>query len=199
MLNVLKNNLVKLGYAVNVFENKTEALNYLNSEIDNKTVGIGGSVTVNELGLYDVLKTHNNVIWHLKENSDKVFETRIKSSRAEVYISSVNAISLNGEIVNIDATGNRVAATTFGPKKIYFILGKNKITNTLNDAIYRARNVASPLNAKRLNLPTPCAVNADKCYNCNSKKRICRALSIFLMPPTGAEYEIILINENLGF
>ena len=149
--------------------------------------------------MYDTLKTHNNVIWHLKVDKDKVMETRLQSTRAEIYISSVNAVSLNGEIVNIDATGNRVAATTFGPKKIYFIIGKNKVANTLDDAIFRARNVASPLNAKRLKLNTPCAVKGDKCYNCNSPQRICRALSIFLNAPKGAEYEVVLVNEDLGF
>ena len=199
MLNILKENLENNGYKVSVFESKEDATNYLNSVINEKTVGIGGSVSVSELNLYETLKTHNNVIWHLKTEKEKVFETRILSTRAEIYLSSVNAISLNGEIVNIDATGNRVSATTFGPSKVYFIIGKNKITNTLEEAVYRARNVASPLNAKRLNLKTPCAVNGDKCYNCNSPQRICKALSIFLKAPTGSEYEVILVNDNLGF
>ncbi|MBO5712661.1 MAG: lactate utilization protein, partial [Clostridia bacterium] len=195
----LKANLINNGYKVSVFENKEQATNYLNTVIDGKTVGIGGSVTVNELGLYDALKTHNNVIWHLKVDKSVVKQTRLASSRAEVYISSVNAISMQGELVNIDATGNRVAATTFGPNKIYFIIGKNKIVNSLEDAVYRARNVASPLNAKRLGFNTPCAIKGDKCYNCNSAQRICKALSIFLKAPNGADYEIILVNENLGF
>ena len=119
--------------------------------------------------------------------------------RADIYISSVNGISENGEIVNIDNTGNRVAAISYGPKKVYLVVGKNKIAPTLEAAIYRARNIAGPLNAKRLKRKTPCALNADRCYDCNSPERICRNLSVLWDKPTGAEYEIILINEELGY
>lgn len=87
-------------------------------------------------------------------------QTRKAATDAEVYISSVNAISLDGEIVNVDYTGNRVAAISFGPSKVYLIFGINKITADLNSAIYRARNIAAPLNAKRLNRKTPCAKKA---------------------------------------
>ena len=126
-------------------------------------------------------------------------ETRTAACRAEIYISSVNAISENGEIVNIDNTGNRVAAISYGPEKVYLVIGSNKVADTLESAIYRARNVASPMNAKRLNRKTPCAVKGDKCYDCNSPERICRNLSVLWTKPTGAIYEIILINESLGY
>ncbi len=197
---VLKENLENKGYKVKVFENKESATDYLNGEIDNKTVGFGGSVTLHQMGLFQPLSKHNVVFWHDEKPSDMtVAETRIASTRAEIYISSVNAISEKGEIVNIDNTGNRVAAITFGPSKIYLLVGENKVAPDLEKAIYRARNVAAPLNAKRLNRKTPCAINADKCYDCKSHDRICRNLSVFWEKPTGAEYEIILINENLGY
>ena len=141
-----------------------------------------------------------SVYWHdEKPDYMTIMETRTAASRAEIYISSVNAISENGEIVNIDNTGNRVAAISYGPSKVYLLVGSNKVTKNLETAIYRARNIASPLNAKRLNRKTPCAINGDRCYDCNSPERICRNLSVLWTKPTGAEYEIILIQESLGY
>ena len=196
----LQNNLEEKGYTVQVFDNKETASDYLNSQIDYQTVGFGGSVTLRQMNLYEKLSSHNTVYWHDNKPSDMtVMETRTAASRAEVYISSVNAISESGEIVNIDNTGNRVAAISYGPSKVYLVIGSNKVTENLDTAIYRARNVASPLNAKRLNRKTPCALNGDKCYDCNSPERICRNLSVLLTKPTGAEYEIILIQEELGY
>ncbi len=199
-LTILKENLESLGYSVKLFDTKKQACDYLNSVIDKKTVGIGGSVSVSQMGLLPRLQAHNEVYCHVAANAgEDIKELRKKATRAQVYISSVNGISLQGEIVNIDNTGNRVAATTFGPDDVYFIIGQNKVAETLEGAIYRARNVASPLNAKRLGFKTPCAIKGDKCYNCNSPQRICRNLSIFLKKPTGCRYEIILIAEDLGY
>ena len=196
----LKSNLENKGYIVSLFSNKEEASKYLNTKIFNKTVGFGGSITLHEMNLYDTLSKHNKIYWHDKKPEGmSISETRAAASKSEVYISSVNAISMQGEIVNIDNTGNRVAAISYGPKNIYLIIGLNKITNDLESAIYRARNIASPLNAKRLNRNTPCAIKGDRCYNCDSDERICRNLSILLTKPTGAEYEIILIDEILGY
>ena len=199
-VSLLQANLEKLGYTVSVFERKEDATDYLSSSISGKTVGFGGSVTLSQMNLYENLAAKNSVFWHLKmKDGQNVMQVRKDASNAQIYITSVNAISLNGEIVNIDNTGNRVAAATFGCDKVYFVIGKNKIATNLEQAIVRARNVASPLNAKRLGLKTPCALNADKCYDCNSPQRICRNLSVFWKKPTGSEYEVILIKENLGF
>ena len=126
-------------------------------------------------------------------------ETRTAASQAEIYISSVNGISEQGEIVNIDGTGNRVAAISYGPSKVYLVVGANKVASDYESALFRARNVAAPLNAKRLNRKTPCAANADKCYDCTSPERICRNLSVLWTKPSGAEYEVILIKESLGY
>jgi NAD-dependent dihydropyrimidine dehydrogenase PreA subunit len=126
-------------------------------------------------------------------------ETRTAAAQAEIYISSVNGISEQGEIVNIDNTVNRVAAISYGPSKIYLVIGANKVTSDCESALFRARNIAAPLNAKRLNRKTPCAANGDRCYDCKSPERICRNLSVLWEKPVGAEYEIILINEDLGF
>ena len=196
----LQAKLENLHYAVKVFENKEDAAKYLTASLCNKTIGFGGSVTIAQMGLYEKLQKNNNVIWHLKlSEGQSVMQVRKDAVRADVYITSVNALSENGEIVNIDNTGNRVAAATFGCEKVYFLIGENKIAPNLEQAIFRARNIAAPLNAKRLGLKTPCAVSADRCYDCNSEQRICRNLSVFWKKPTGCDYEIILIKEALGY
>ena len=196
----LKNNLENKGYLVSVFETKEKAAEYLNNQIDKKVVGFGGSVTLHELELFQKLSTHNTVYWHDKKPENmSVAETRLAAAQAEIYISSVNGISEQGEIVNIDNTGNRVAALSYGPSKVYLVLGENKVTKDYDSALSRARNIAALLNAKRLNRNTPCAINADRCYDCKSEERICRNLSVLWTKPTGIEYEIILIHENLGY
>ena len=196
----LKNNLESKGYAVSVFDTKEEAASYIHTQINGKTVGFGGSVTLREMGLFERLSAHNTVYWHdEKPEHMTVAETRTAAARAEIYISSVNGISEHGEIVNIDNTGNRVAAISYGPAKVFLVLGFNKVAPDLACALDRARNVAAPLNAKRLNRKTPCAVNADKCYDCKSPDRICRNLSVLWTKPTGAAYEIVLIGEHLGY
>lgn len=197
---VLKENLEKKGYQVAIFDTKEAASEYLDSQIDGTSVGIGGSVTLHQMEVFEKLSKHNTVFWHDEKPEDMtVMETRTAAIRAEVYISSVNGISENGEIVNIDGTGNRVAAISFGPSKIYLVIGANKVASDFEAALYRARNVAAPLNAKRLNRKTPCAIKADRCYDCNSPERICCNLSVLWCKPMGAEYEVILINENLGY
>lgn len=199
-MNRLISNLENKGYLVSVFDTKEEAAKYLNGQIDGRVVGFGGSVTLHELNLYDMLASHNTVYWHDKKPEDMtIAQTRTAASHAEIYVSSVNGISEQGEIVNIDGTGNRVAAISYGPSKVYLVVGENKVAADYEAALFRARNIAAPLNAKRLNRKTPCAVNADKCYNCNSPERICRILSVLWEKPAGAEYEVVLIKENLGY
>lgn len=196
----IKDSLMRKGYGVSVFDNKESAAAYINKQIDGKTVGLGGSVTIHEMNLFATLSEHNIVYWHDEKPSDmSVMETRTVASRAEIYISSVNGISEDGEIVNIDNTGNRVAAISYGPEKVFFVVGTNKIASNLEAAVYRARNIAAPLNAKRLKRNTPCALKGDRCYDCQSSERICRNLSVLWNKPTGAKYEVLLINEELGY
>lgn len=197
---ILKDNLEKKGYKVHVFDTKEEAAEYIDTQVDGKTVGFGGSVTLHQMELFSKLSKHNTVYWHdEKPENMTIMETRQAASRSEIYISSVNGISENGEIVNIDFTGNRVAAISFGPSKVYLVISENKVTPDYESALYRARNVAAPLNAKRLSRKTPCAVNADKCYDCKSPERICRNLSVLWDKPSGVEYDIVLIKEKLGY
>lgn len=196
----VKANLEKKGYKVSCFETKEDAAAYIKSNVNGKTIGIGGSASAQQMDLYHILSENNTVYSHAYLPEGKtVAEIRLEACRSEVYISSVNGIAETGELVNIDNTGNRLAGTLYGPEKVYLLVGNQKITKNLDEAIYYARNVASPKNAQRLKRKTPCAVKGDKCYNCQSEERICRALCVFWEKPTGCNYEIILVNEELGY
>lgn len=196
----LKNSLECLGYNVSEFSHADEATKYLSNQMSNRSIGIGGSVTVEEMKLYDALASNNEVYWHMRlpENMSSM-EIRKKANLADIYISSVNGIAETGEIINIDNTGNRVSAISFGHDKVYLIIGENKIASNYENALERARNIAAPLNAKRLGVKTPCAVKGDKCYDCKSPQRICRNFSVLYRKPTGCEYEVVLIHEKLGY
>lgn len=151
----IKESLLRCGYEVSLFADSQTACEYLASVIHGKTVGIGGSVSVRQMKLYDALCKNNTVYWHWESKS--VPETIKLAANAQIYISSVNAISENGEIVNIDGNCNRTSSICFGHEKVYLIAGSNKISENLEKAVYRARNVAAPLNAKRLGADTPCS------------------------------------------
>ena len=197
---VLRANLEKMGYAVSEFANKEEAAAYLSETIEGRTIGFGGSVTLQEMGLYDILSEKNQVYWHWRPAEGQTGKDAIRNAiTADLYFSSVNGISQAGEIVNIDGNNNRIAGMLYGHEKVYFIVGENKVAEDLDKALYRARNIASPLNAKRLNVQTPCAKKGDKCYNCDSPDRICCGLSILWKKPRGCAYEVVLIHEALGY
>lgn len=191
----VKTKLEELGYKVSCFEDADSAAKYLDSQIDGVSVGMGGSMTLDELGVYDMLKTHNEVFWHQKQGREAIE----KAAAADVYISSVNGLSKTGEIINIDGNCNRVGSTLYGHKKVFFVVGSNKLEDDYDKALWRARNVAAPLNARRLNKKTPCATGELKCHNCKSPERICRALSVLWTKPNGQDYEVVLIAKKLGY
>lgn len=191
----VKKNLEDRGYAVQVFASGAEAAAYLDGAVDGKSVGFGGSMTLDQLGLYDALGKHNTVVWHWRQDAGPA---RREGMFTDVYLSSANGLAETGEIVNIDGIGNRVAATLFGHEKVYLIIGRNKLAPTYEEALWRARNIASPRNAQRLGKKTPCAVKGDRCYDCKSPDRICRGLVTLWAPMMGMETEILLVDEELG-
>ena len=192
-------NLKRNGYQVSAFDTAAEAVAYLNQSIDGKSVGFGGSITLQDLGIYDMLAEHNACYWHWPKSGKAVPDIVKAAAEADIYLTSVNALSENGEMVNIDGTGNRVASTLYGHEKVYFVLGVNKITEDLPSAIDRARNVASPLNAKRLGRKTPCAIKGDKCYDCDSPERICNGMVIHYKKMGSCDMEVVLVKEELGY
>ena len=195
----VKQNLEARGFRVSVFATAAEAADYLDSAIDNTSVGFGGSVTLEQMGLYERLERHDRVNWHWRPTVDGA-DARQAAMTAEHYITSVNGLAETGELINIDGTGNRVASTLYGHKKVWFVVGRNKLAPTYEEALWRARNIASPLNARRLNRETPCVKNELKCYDCNSPQRICNGLSVVWKPLGGAqETHVLLIDEDLGY
>ena len=190
----VKKNLEARGFSVSTFSTAAEAAAYLDSAIDGTTVGIGGSMTVQQMGLHEKLAAHNGVHWHWTDGP----EARAKAAHADVYITSANGLTENGEVINIDGAGNRVASTLYGHKRVYFIIGRNKLAPTYDEALWRARNIAAPKNAQRLGKKTPCAVKGDRCYDCKSPDRICRGLVVLWGPSMGVETEIVLVDEDLG-
>lgn len=191
----IRANLENYGFSTQLFSTGEEAKDYLAATLRQQTIGFGGSVSLNEIGLFEALSQKNIVVWHNKILSDEV---RRLANQCSIYITSVNAIAETGQIVNIDKTGNRIAMMAFGPKTCYYIVGKNKIAPTLADALHRAKNIAAPQNARRLRAKTPCARNADQCYNCNTPDRVCHMTMIMERPPYGMKAEIIFIDQNLG-
>ena len=195
-LETVKKNLEDRGYTVRLFPTGAEAADYLEDTVAGKTVGFGGSVTLDALGLYERLGKRCKTIWHWKWEDSAA--ARREAQTADIYLTSVNALAETGELVNIDGAGNRVASTLFGHEKVYFVIGRNKLAPTVDAAVWRARNIASPLNAQRLGRKTPCAVKGDRCYDCKSPERICRGLVTLWGPMLGMEAEVLLIDEDLG-
>lgn len=196
---ILKKVLESNGFAVSVFATGEEAAAYLNREIDGVTVGMGGSMTLTELGLKESLGAHNVLFSHGWTPCD-VQETMDLAARADVYVLSANGIAEEtGEILNIDGTGNRVSSSLFGHKKVYFVAGKNKVSPNFHQALWRVRNVVAPKNAQRLCRNTPCAAKADRCYDCSSPDRICKALVVFYQKVRSMDMEVVLIDQELGY
>ena len=186
--------LKQRGFAVSCFATAAEAADYMDGKLDGRSIGIGGSITVRDMGLAQRLGTHNQILWHWLDG------TLSDAAAASVYLTSCNALAETGEILNIDGTGNRVASTLFGHEEVYFLVGCNKLCPDYDAALWRARNVAAPQNAMRLKKKTPCALRGDRCYDCNSPQRICRALNVLWAPPGGVgRTEVVLIGEPLGF
>ncbi len=182
------------GYSVRHFATGAEAADYLAGQVRDTTVGIGGCKTADQLGLYERLSEHNQVFWHWRVPG---METLQKANAADVYITSANAMTEDGEILNIDGRGNRLAGQVFGNKKLYVVAGINKLCPDFHTALERARNVAAVQNCKRFEAKTPCKLD-DRCHDCRSADRICRALLVLWAPMMGMEAEVILIDEELG-
>jgi L-lactate utilization protein LutB len=164
-------------------------------------VGAAGSVTIREIGILGQLEAKGHVLYdHWKPGIPKENILGIRKSQmtSDLFLGSVNAITMNGELVNIDGAGNRVNSTTFGPGKVILVAGYNKIVEGVQEAIKRIKNVAAPINARRLNIDVPCA-KLGKCVDCDSPNRICRVVMIHERRPSFTDILIILVGEELGY
>jgi hypothetical protein len=166
-----------------------------------QSIGVGGSLTIRGLGILEKLEAQGHAIydhWKPGLSKENILEIRKSQMTSDLFLSSANAITLNGELVNIDGIGNRVNSTNFGPGKVILVVGYNKIVEDVQEAIKRIKNVAAPLNARRLNIDVPCA-KAGKCVDCNSPNRICRVIVIHERKPSLTDILIILVGEELGY
>ena len=196
-IKALKENEFEAYYA----DNSQKALDKVMSLISKgDKVGIGGSCTVREVGIEDALKKRGNTVY--AHWGDLTVEEKVKQRKlalnSDVYLASSNAITLKGQLVNIDGTGNRVAAMVFGPKKSIIVAGANKIVDTLEEGFARIRTIASPLNATRQNLNTPCRT-IGKCTDCNTPDNMCRVSVVVEKKPKGIDMIVIIVGENLGY
>lgn len=166
----------------------------------NKTVGVGHSATLEAMNITKELLGRGFTVYDKSQAATKD-ESRVLKKKAlltDWYITGSNAISAEGHIVNIDHSGNRVAAMTFGPDKVIVIAGINKVTANLEDAIQRAKNEASPKNAKRAGFNPPC-VKLGRCIDCNSAERVCNYISIIQGQPEKGRMRLFIVDQELGF
>lgn len=198
IVEVLNKKHFKAFYAENLAEAKSKLLGMLE---EGASVAIGGSATLSQMGLVELLRTGNYKFFDRYQNlpfEPDIVDIHRKSLTADVLLTGTNAITKNGELVNTDCTGNRVAPMIFGPKSVIIVAGVNKIVDSLEAAFQRIREIA-PMNAKRIKHETPCA-ETGFCVNCDCNKRICNFTTII---HNGIKFEgrikIIIIAEELGY
>ena len=183
---------------------REEAIRLVVSEIPRgATVGLGGSTTVMESGLLEELRKGDfNLLDRYQPNltKEEVYELRLQNLRADVFISSTNAITLDGELVNIDGMGNRIAAMLFGPSKVVIIAGVNKIVEDVEAGIRRIKNTVAPMNSLRLHKNTPCAQTGicDE-YGCLPPERICNKIAVIEGEYNKGRMVVVLVAEPMGY
>ncbi len=160
------------------------------------SVTMGGCMSAVEIGLVEAVK--NGDYDFIDRYAGDRREAELKAYGADVFLASANAMTEDGEIVNIDGNSNRVSCIAYGPKKVIFIVGMNKICNDLDSAMKRARNVAAPINAQRFGLATPCS-KTGACMNCKSPDTICCQFLITRFSRHEGRIHVILVNDSLGF
>jgi hypothetical protein len=194
--------LQKRGFDATYCEKRAHAVTHILKKIPNgSSVGIGGSVSVRELDLIEkLMKRGNRVTHHWKQGVSKTKnrEIRLKEGQSDFYLCSANAITTEGDIINIDGIGNRVAHMIYGPQNVIIVAGYNKIVLTVDDGMKRSREIAGVMNARRVEAKTPCA-RTGICVDCDSPQRICRVVTIMQYCPWQTDIEVVLVNEHLGF
>ena len=199
--NILVNNLKKRHFDAWYCANRQEALaKALELIPEGATVGWGGARSAQEIGLMDALNAGNYRT--IDRDQLKTLEEKQQAARdclsADVFLTGANGLSLDGQMVNIDGNGNRVAAILFGPKSVLVIAGMNKVMDSLENAVKRARNVAAPMNEQRFLGNTPCAVTGV-CADCKSEDCICNQIVITRHCRPAGRIKFILVGEELGF
>ncbi len=194
--------LQKNKFEASYVDTKEEALQFLLDHIPQEAaVGFGGSATLAELGIEDKLLERGHTVYNHNRpglSPEEVHQFRHAELSCHTFLTSTNALTLNGELVNKDGTANRVAAMMFGPQQVIIVAGMNKITADIESALKRIELEAAPRNNMRLGMPNPCT-RIGSCVNCQLPTRICNVTTIMHHKPGGIQIHILLVGESLGF
>lgn len=192
-INILIDNLNKKTYKPKFFDKKEDAISYIKDLVKKGSIGVGGSETIQELSLLEFFNLNKNIIYskaYQKDlTSDEIYQ---KAAQADWYFTSTNAITLDGELVNTDARGNRVSSMIYGPKNVLVVLGVNKIVKDIHQAINRIKTIAAVKNLKRLNQKAGKEMFKDI-------ESISKVTSITHAPAWDVNMYVIIINEELGY
>ena len=198
----LENNNFEVFVADNTAEAKKIVLEQIIPKTNAKSVSWGGSITFVSTGLYDALKGAGDMevldTYEKNLSSEESLDRRRKSLLVDLYLTGTNAVTESGQLVNLDMIGNRIGAITFGPKHVIILVGRNKIAPDLEDAMFRVKNYAAPVNTMRLDKKTPCA-KTSYCEECKSPDRICNTWTITEKSFPKGRIKVVLINQDLGF
>jgi len=193
--------LIKHGFDAVFVQTKEEAAELVMKFIKpGMKVGFGGSMTVKVLGIQDKSQAAGALVLdHNKPGlkPDEKYEIMRAQLTCDVFVSSVNAVTMKGDMMNIDGNGNRIAALTFGPKKNVVVIGANKVVADENEAWERIKAWAAPMNNKRLSKENPC-VKTGQCMDCQNPGRICRVYQVLRRKPSLSDFTVIIVGENLG-
>ncbi|MCF8002505.1 MAG: lactate utilization protein [Halanaerobiales bacterium] len=188
---------IQASYFENLLETKNKILNMIPMQ---SSIGIGNSKTLKKMEISKELSERGNQVLDKTKakTKEEVLMLKRKSLLTDWYITGTNAISMEGHIVNIDHSGNRVAAMLYGPKKVIIVVGINKITKTLEKAVNRIKNIAAPLNAKRAGFEPPC-IEVNKCIDCFSDERVCNSLVTIEGQADKNRIKVFIVNQRIGF
>jgi hypothetical protein len=193
--------LTKRGFDARFLPSGEEAVQAVLGLIpEGSATGCGGSVTLRQIGVLDRLRERGDEVVAHEQGMDPLESIAIRRRAVTCphYLSSSNAVTLEGELVNVDGIGNRVAGMTFGPQRVIVVAGANKVAEDLAGAMARIRSYAAPANARRLGIGVPC-VEGGQCRDCSSELNICRVTSIMHRPPGLTEVIVLMVGEALGF
>lgn len=195
-------NLKKRNMEGYFFEHSKEAVEFIMSRIEkNAKVAYGGSMTFKDTGMLTALRNNNKIHLidrDLAESKEEKHKMQLASFDSDYYFMSTNALTINGELINIDASGNRVASLIFGPKNVMILAGMNKVESSLKEAIKRVQNFATPPNALRLNFNTSCS-KTGACMDCHNDSTLCCQIVHTRHSFIKGRIKVFLINEELGF
>ena len=201
----LKTALESNNFDVYLAADKQEACRIVLEDIIPKlnveTISWGGSMTFTDSGLYRQLRGNPDLkvldTFDKKIPAEDLMELRRRALLVDLFITGTNAVTETGQLVNLDSLGNRIGALTFGPKWVILLIGRNKIAADLDEAMFRVKNYAAPVNSMRLDKKTPC-VKTSYCQECNSTDRICNTWTITEKSHPKGRIKIVLINEDMG-